>query len=307
MIRGVNLAERIEARFDRAVAAVRRRSGFVDHLWRAGERYSDVLGGRLAAAISYYAFFAAYSLGVLAYSIVGRLLGPRTETGVAAALSELLEQNLPWVAATARDDGRGEFTTLAALALVVTGVGWIEALRSSMRAVWLLNQHPGHWTLRRLVDLGMLAGLGLLLTLSLLTTSGINRILDWLAPDSGVLPRAIGPLFEFVVNLSLAAAMLTGLSRLRLSVSRWLPAALLIAVGIQLLNTVGRLAITHTQQRPAYAAVAGAVGLLIYLFLLNQVILFGTAIAATARYGTAMDLGQGRAGLGGGEAVGGVE
>ncbi len=75
----MSLAGSIEAGFLRMVGAARRRSGLADHFWRAGERFFDVLGGRLAAAISYYAFFAAYSLGVLAYSIVGRLLGPSTD------------------------------------------------------------------------------------------------------------------------------------------------------------------------------------------------------------------------------------
>ena len=43
MIRGVNLLDRIEAGFDRGVAAIRRRSARFDHLWRAGERFVDVL------------------------------------------------------------------------------------------------------------------------------------------------------------------------------------------------------------------------------------------------------------------------
>ena len=42
------------------------------------------------------------------------------------------------------------------------------------------------------------------------------------------------------------------------------------------------------------------VGLLIYLYLLNQLILFGAALAATATKGTAIDLGAGVAGLGAG-------
>jgi membrane protein len=306
MIRGVNLAGRIGAAYDRGVTAARRRSGLLDHLWRARDRYSDVLAGRLAAAISYYAFFAAYSLGVLAYSIVGRLLGPSTEGGAVSAVSDYLESILPWVAPTARDVGRGEVAVLASAALVVSGVGWVEALRSSLRAVWQVDQHPGHWALRRLVDLGVLAGLGVLLGLSLATTGAIDRLLNWLAPDTDVgstVSAVVGPVLEFFINLALAAAMLTGVSRMRLSTRRLLPSALVIAVGIQALNTVGRLVIGQTEHRPAYAVVSGAVGLLVYLYLLNQVILFGAALAATARSGTALDLGRGVAGIGRGKAL----
>jgi membrane protein len=288
------------------VGRARRRSRLVDHTCRAAERYFDVLGGRLSAAIAYYAFFAAYSLGVLAYSIVGRLLGPGAEGGALSAVSDYLQTTLPWVAGTARDVGRGQVTVVAAVALIVSGVGWVEALRSSLRAIWCVDQHPGNFLLRRFVDLGMLVGLGLLLGLSLATTDLLERLLDRYAPQTGVVGRSIGPVLEFVVNVVLASATLTAVPRMRLSLSRWLPPALGIAIGIQVLNTVGRLAIERTQGRPAFAAVAGDVGLLVYLYVLNQVILIGAAFAATAERGTAFDLGRGAAGLGRrGEALGG--
>src|SRR5688572_13187992 len=229
MIRGVNLLDRIEAGFDRGVAAIRRRSARFDHLWRAGERFVDVLGGRLAAAISYYAFFAAYSLAVLAYSIVGRLLDPSTDGGALSAISDYLESSLPWVAPTARDVGRGEVTALASVALAVSGIGWVESLRTSLRAIWLVDQHPGHWLLRRLVDLAMLVLLGLLLGLSLVATQGIEALLNYLAPqtDAGeVFAGIVGPALEFAINLALAAAMLTLVPRMRLSPRRLVPAAL---------------------------------------------------------------------------------
>ena len=43
--------------------------GYFDHFWRARERYNEELGGRLAAAIAYYAFFAVFALGLVAYSV----------------------------------------------------------------------------------------------------------------------------------------------------------------------------------------------------------------------------------------------
>ena len=47
----------------------------------------------------------------------------------------------------------------------------------------------------------------------------------------------------------------------------------------------------RTENRAAYQPVADAVGLLIYLYLLNQLILLGAALAATSRRGTMRDLG----------------
>jgi membrane protein len=292
----MSVVDRIEASVDRAIDAARRRSTIFDHIWRALVRFSDVLGGRLAAAISYYAFFAAFSLAVLAYSILGRLL----DAGALVEVNDYLRDSLPWVADTAAQVGRGEVTVLAAIALLISGIGWVESLRSSLRAIWLLDQHPGHWLLRRLVDLGMLVGLGVLLLLSLAMTSGLDRLLGWIAPDTDLgetLLRPFGPALEFVVNLVLACAMLTAVSRMHLSLRRLIGPALVIAIGIQLLNTAGRALISLSEDRPVYAVVTNAVGLLIYLYVLNQVILFGAALAATASAGKARDLGAGAAGI----------
>jgi membrane protein len=68
---------------------------------------------------------------------------------------------------------------------------------------------------------------------------------------------------------------------------------LLVAVGITLLNTVGRFYIVRTERNPAYAVVAGAVAVLLYLYLLNQLVLFGAALAATSRHGRVVDLSEG--------------
>ena len=68
---------------------------------------------------------------------------------------------------------------------------------------------------------------------------------------------------------------------------------LLVAVGITLLNTVGRYYVVRTERNPAYTVVAGAVGLLLYLYLLNQLVLFGAALAATSRHGPGGGPGRG--------------
>jgi membrane protein len=291
----VRWLDAIEAWVDRGVARARKRWGVVDHVWLAVDRFVDVLAGRLAAAISYYAFFAAFSLGVFGYSILGRLLGS-SESSVLTAINSYLEDSLPWVADTARDVGRGEVTAISGAALLLAGVGWVEALRSSLRAVWRFDQHPGNWIIRRLVDLGMLFGLGLLLGLSLAMSWALDQLIGLLAPDTNLgdmLLEPVGAVLEFMVNVILAAALLTAVPRVRLSPRRLVVPTLVVAIGIQLLNTVGRLFIARSEGRPVYAVVAGAVGLLVYLYVLNQVILFGAAIAATSTAGKAVDLGGG--------------
>jgi len=83
----VRIADEIEAGFDRLVDRVRKRSTIFDHVWQALMRFIDVLAGRLAAAISYYAFFAAFSLAVLGYSILGRIVGT-SDSSVLSAVND---------------------------------------------------------------------------------------------------------------------------------------------------------------------------------------------------------------------------
>jgi membrane protein len=282
--------------YQATIAWARRHSKIFDHLWLARARYNDVLGGRLAAAISYYGFFAAFSMGLLAYAVLGYVLS--TENGFVSQVNQYLQTNLPWINSTSMVSQRSTLTIIGLVSLVLTGIGWVEALRSSQRAVWELEQHPGNVVIRRLVDLLILVGLSALLLLSLLTTWVLERMLSWVVgPEYGLLGGGVlrwsGPVLEFGVNVLLAAALLVGVPRLRMSARRLVPTAVLLGGGILVLNVVARLLIGRTERNPAYSLVTGAVGLLVYLYLLNQLIVFASAVAATSRHGRVVDLAAG--------------
>ena len=79
---------------------------------------------------------------------------------------------------------------------------------------------------------------------------------------------------------------------------RVLGPALLVVAGLELLKSVGRLYVQGTESNPAYQVVAGAVGLLVFLNLLNQLILFAAALSATSTFGPVTDLAAGPAAAG---------
>ena len=60
--------------------------------------------------------------------------------------------------------------------------------------------------------------------------------------------------------------------------------------GLELLKTLGRLYVQHTEANPTYQVVAGAVGLLVFLNVVNQLVLFAAALTATSHAGQASDL-----------------
>ncbi|WP_344876610.1 YhjD/YihY/BrkB family envelope integrity protein [Nonomuraea antimicrobica] len=184
------------------------------------------------------------------------------------------------------------------MVLPLTGLFWMDTLRSATRAIWRLEEYPGNFLLRQIIDLGVVAGLGVLLSLSLTVAFAAERVLIWLAvntvgvdatPARGVLSVAAFVL-GIGVNTLLAMALLTAPPRLRLPLRRVIGPALVIAIGLEILKTLGQALLNLTAANPAYQVVAGAVAMLLFLKVLNQLILFATALAASSTVGEIIDL-----------------
>jgi membrane protein len=282
----------------RLVRAYRRVRGIgvVDHVVRAGLRYDEVDGGRLAAAVTYYSFFAAFGLAVLGLAVLAAVV--RGNRVVLDAVSTYLATNLPTLQVDALERASTLAGVIGLVALLWAGLSWVDSLRTSVRAIWRLDQHPGNYLIRRVIDLGVLLALAVLLGVSIGVAFGVEHGLRWLVEDAAdqhthparLLVSAVSFLLGMAVNGLLAAAVLAGLPRLALPARRLVPAALLIAVGMEVLKTVGRIYIERTTHNPAYQVVGGAVGLLVFLNLFNQLLLYAAALTATDRHGTVLDL-----------------
>lgn len=271
----------------RGVTRIRGSSDVVDHGFRAVQRYLDCFGGRLAAGIAYYGFFATFALGLLAYSVLGFLV--EYQLDFQTTVDEFLAENLPVLRTKEIADARGRASLIGLIALVLAGVAWVDALRSSQRLLWKLDQAPGNIVLRRAVDVVVLPVLALLLIGSFAVAAWIGGVLERL-PPGGWVARPVGWLLTLSVNLLLALAVLAALPRLRISARRLLPPALAVALGLLGLNSLGRLYIERVQENPAYAVVATAAGLLVFLYLFHQLVLLAAAWAATAAHGRVVDL-----------------
>jgi membrane protein len=301
--RGVNLIDRVEAAWDSGVLRARRRWHVADHLWLAQQRYGEVYGSRLAASIAYYGFFAALALGLLAVSILGYVLaGNHTAQTV---VNRFLGQNLPFLKTSDIANARQTVAIVGLLGLIVAGVGWVSGMSAAQRAVWKLDQEPGNVIVRRAIDLALLVGLGLLVALSLWITDGIQVLarylttllldqVSWASAHSvRVFLSGLGQVLSFLVNLLVGAALLAAVPRVRMTVRRLLPSVLLVAIGFTLLSTVGRIFIGHTERNPAYQVAGWAVGLLVFINLFSQLLLFGASLAATSVRGSVVDLAAG--------------
>lgn len=289
----MNVVERAVGRYQAALQTARRRSGAFEHFWRAQQRYGEVLGGRLAAAIAYYGFFALLALGLIAYSILGFLLDHNVD--LYDRVNQYLTTNVPPLRPAQIQANRGTVGVVGIVGLLLTGIGWVEAIRSAQRLIWDLEQQPGNLVIRRLVDLGVLVAVFLLMGLSVGTVNAIESLIGSITGSSRSLGALItGWLLTIPLNMILAAALLAAVPRLQMPARRLMPSVVLVALGITLLNTLGRYYVGRAAHNPAYTVVASAVTLLVYLYLFNQLLLFGAALAATNPYGRVLDLAGGR-------------
>ena len=284
--RPVNRIDRAYRVVESNLMRLRFRSPNFDHFSRAALRFWEFQGSRLAAAIAYYGFFAIFALLLIGYSIFGILLTNNPE--LLDIVGDFLRQNLPFIDVRAILDSGQNVGLIGLIGLTFTGVAWIEAIRSSQRLIWRVDQQPGYVGLRQLLDLLVLLGVLVLLALSQLAVYGLARLITWLA--HGFFPSVVGLLLRVAVNLLLAAALLVVVPRLRMTLRRAAPSVLLVGVGITLLNTVGKSFVGLVQRNPAYGLVGSAVGVLVYLYVFNQLLLFGAAWAATSAHGRAIDL-----------------
>ncbi|WP_051393448.1 YihY/virulence factor BrkB family protein [Glycomyces arizonensis] len=280
--------------WDRVLAAARKRSNLVDHVWRAQERYFEVHGGQLAAATSYYAFFAVFSMSLLALAIFGYLLN---SPDIYDSVETWLETNLPIIDIGVLEDSRQSVGILAGIGLVVAGVAWVQSVRAAIRLVWGLEAQPGNPFLRWAIDLLVLIALSVLLLITISATAGTETIMALLDLDraegaSALLIRSLSILVGLIANAVLSAVLLQALPRLALPVRRVFWAAVSVAVGLELLKTVGRIYVLNVSDRPAYQAVTTAVGLLVFLYLFNVMLLLAAAWTATSKHGKVIDLYQ---------------
>ncbi|MET8047276.1 MULTISPECIES: YihY/virulence factor BrkB family protein [unclassified Streptosporangium] len=288
------------ARISEAWKRARHRHGWLDHLVRAGVRYDEVDAGRLSAALTYYSFFAVFALGLLGFAIIGQVLD---DPEVVHTVQGYLSENFPRLDVQALQDARSTAGAIAFVGLPITGLFWMDALRSAIRATWRIEEYPGRLVVRQIIDLGVMAGLGLLLSASLAVAFVAETVLNWMFLHTvGVddtlsrwLLSAAAFVLGLAVNTLLAVALLCGPPRLRLPPSRVLGPALLITAGLEALKSLGQFYLELTVGNPAYQVVAGAVGMLVFLKILNQLILFAAALTATGTTGTVVDLAARRA------------
>ncbi|BEP12333.1 inner membrane protein YhjD [Acidothermaceae bacterium B102] len=273
--------------------ALRRRWRWFDHVARATGRYQSLFGDRVAAGLTYYSFLSFFPLVAVAFSVVGYLIA--IDPDIKSQVDQALRDNFAGLVGTGKGQiNAGEvasaktFTGVVGLvALLYTGLGWLGAVRSGLRVMWGLPASQQNFALRKLSDLVLLLAIGFSLLLSLTIagfgsayTGDLLDLLDLSGSTTNLITKVVAVVLGFLVDLPLFTLLFTGASEWRPR-RRVLRGVMVASVGFEVLKLVGSLLLARTTGKAVYATFAVVVGLLVWMYLVNRVVLFAAAWTVT--------------------------
>ena len=270
------------------------------HAWRSWTRYGDARGNVLAGGVAYLGFFSIIPALVLGFTVFGFVL--RSQPDLFDRVVASISQTLPGIVRdTANPDGLidasspptpNALTITGAISLVTLllgGLGWLDALREAVRAVFGQPPLKTSFVRAKLRDLMILATLGLALLTSGVLSTVVNAAGPWLlklveldeGPLGSVLLSAATIAVVFLVDLLIMLIVLRLLSGVPMPRSELLHGAVFGAVGLGLLKLFSGLLLKSAANKPLLASYAVIIGLLVLINLISRVMLLAAAFAAT--------------------------
>ncbi len=278
------------------VKRMRQRAPWLDHVIRAWSRYQSDSGDRLAASVTYFGFLSFFPLIALAFSVVGFVVDayPSAQADLVRQINNFLPGLSNKLDVTTIGHAKVASGIIGLVGLLLAGLGWIDALRQAIRTMWHHNLKTGNFLTKKLIDIGLLAGLGLTMAASVAVTGVSASAMGWFLRAIGlegstaanILLRIVGYALAIGVDIALFLFLLTRLPKVATPIRQVFKGAVLGAVGFEILKTLGSLLVKSATHNSVYGAFAVVVGLLIWINYLSRFTLFVAAWTVTAPYDT---------------------
>ncbi|WP_460068716.1 YihY/virulence factor BrkB family protein [Streptomyces sp. YKOK-I1] len=259
------------------------------HAWRSYERLDRVKWTRLAAAMTFISFIALFPLLTLAAAIAAATLSESQQQ----ELQDKIADQVPGISdqLNVHDlvQNAGTVGLIAGALLLFTGIGWVGQMRDCLRAVWELPDKEENPVLSKGKDAGILVGLGgaVLATLALSTVASalVGRITDALGIDKagwgGILLRVAAFTIAVLADFLLLLYVLTLLPGVEPTRRRLIVAALIGAVGFELLKLLLSGYMQNVAGKSMYGAFGVPIALLLWINLTSKLVLYSAAWTAT--------------------------
>ncbi len=269
--------------------------------YRSWQRYGDSRGNLLAGGVAYLGFFSILPALALGFTVFGFVL--RGQPELFSRVVDYVSSTLPGVIRDSQHpDGIIDASSpptpnalsitgaVSVIVLLVSGLGWIDALRKAVRAVFDKPVTTTNPVLLKLRDLATLATLGLALLASAALSFVVNalgaNLLGWVGFDresttSQVVLRVLGAIIVLGADFVLMMIVLRVMSGIQLAREDVAQGALVGAVGLGILKLASGLLVQGASNKPLLAGFAVIVGLLVLLNLISRVILVSAAWTVT--------------------------
>ncbi|MBT2544157.1 YihY/virulence factor BrkB family protein [Streptomyces sp. ISL-44] len=260
------------------------------HAWLSYERLERVHWSRLAAAITFLSFLALFPLITVAAAVGAALLSQDQLD----RLQKNLAEQVPGISGQLNLDGlvanAGTVGLVAGALLLLTGIGWVASMRDCLRAVWEKDdEDEGNPIVGKGKDTLVLIGLGgaglASAAASIIGAIAVGRIGDWLGipphGTGGLLLRIAAFLVGVLAAFLLLLYLLTLLPQVEPSRRRLIQAALIGAVGFELLKLLLSGYIQGVATKSMYGAFGVPIALLLWINFTAKLLLFCAAWTAT--------------------------
>ena len=254
----------------------------------AVEQWFHHRSARLGAALAYYSVFSMGPLMLIVISVAGFFFGADAARGglttqFRSLLGETGGKALEAMLADASSPQTGRWAAVTGIfLLLVAALGVVSQLKDAMNTIWNVEdpKDAGVWWYLRtyLVSFAGILGLGFLLAVSLVVSTGLAAVSSWAGTASMVLGEAINFIASFAILSGLFAMLFKWFPDTEIAWRDVLPGAAVTA----LLFNLGKFAIgwyIGTQGlESTYGAAASIVILLVWVYYSAQIVLFGAEL-----------------------------
>lgn len=276
-------------------------SDIVTHnrIYRTLQHYLWEDGNLMAAGMSFYAVFAVFAGLFVGFSVIGIWLSNHDQ--LADALIAVINTTVPGLIGTEDalvdpndlfDSIRyGWWGAIAFIGLSWTATGWMFYTRQAVRAIFQVPRDPRRYVVKKLWDLAMALGIGLLLVVSAVFIIVGTQFFEWFITVIGIGPsvrltQAGATLISIAISVLINAVSLTAMFRVlpRLPIPK---RSLLVGVTIgslvlTALSVASGLVLNGAGRNPLLAGFTLFVAILVWFNLVSRVILLAASwIAVT--------------------------
>jgi membrane protein len=268
--------------------------------YRAYSRYSAVRGNVLAGGVAYLAFFSIFPTLALGFTVFALVLGNREDLQVQIVryINSSLgapvisyhqgQQGIVTIEQLVQPDTLTVTGIISLLTLVLSGLGWIAALRDGVQAVFGAREEQNA-VIVKLLDLVLLAAAGLTVLASVAVSVAFSiasgRVLEVLGMTHGPVAEwtanVLGQLVLLVVDAGIFTLLFARLDGVDVPVRDLAGGAVLGAIGFSLLKLFGTELVRLTSHNRFLAASSLLVGLLVWMNLVARLLLVAAAWSAT--------------------------